>query len=166
MSDKDIGLKVVKYFWMWHQTYFGTKVRLSFDEFLQKLLPDPKKRNIVLDGIGGGVREAEIKDSRIDSAMRSLALKSQGKIPGNPLVMFQYLSNESVKVNWVDAIAYTVKESAKDIGSGAVAVGNSLITTGKILNFLLPVILLGAVFFFLDNKSGGKLSGAIKGMRK
>lgn len=166
MSDKEIGLKVVKYFWMWHQTYFGSKVRLSWEEFLNRLLPDLKKRDIVLDGIGGGVREAEVSDSRIDSAMRSLALKSQGQIPSNPLVMFQYLSNEAVKINWVDAVLYTAKESVKDVAKGAQAIGDSLITTGKILNFLLPAILIFIVFAYVNSATGGAVSKTFKALKK
>lgn len=163
MTDKEIGLNVVKRFWYWHQTYFGKTNRLTFEEF-QKKIP---KFELVIDSIGGGVRSVNediefLTQSRIDQAMRNLALKSNGSLPKDGQVFFKYLMNESVKVDWVDAIAYTTKETAKDVGSGLVEIGNSVLTTGKILNFLLPLILLGAVFFFLDGKSGGKLSGAFK----
>lgn len=162
MSDIEIGRKVLKFFWMWHQTYFQGKLKLSFDEFLVRIQPNPTKLNILMDGIGGGVKSVEISDSRIDAAMRNMAIQSQGKLPKDGQVFFKFLINESTKIDWVDATIYVAKESAGDVLKGAQAVGDSLISAGKILNFLLPAIVLGAVFFWLNDKSGGRLARGLK----
>lgn len=159
MSDKDLGLKVFKAFHSWNKSFHPTVFKYSLDEFLNFY---GKKKDIYLDGIGGGVRESGISDSRIDSAMRSMAQQSKGKIPENPLDMFKYLINESVKINWVDAVTYTVTESSKDVLSGAESVGKTLITTGKIINFLLPAILLFFLYVWLNNKSGGELKRVLR----
>lgn len=154
MTDIEIGRKVFKAFHDWNKTFNSTAYTLSFDEFLNSY---GKKKDIYLDGIGGAVREAGMSDYAFGQAMRSMALQSKGKIPKNPLDMIKYLQDEATQINWVDAVAYTVVESAKDIGSGAVAVGDSLLTTAKIINFLLPVIGLLFVYFWLNKKSGGEL---------
>lgn len=159
MSDKELGLKVFKAFYSWNKSFHPTVFNYSLDQFLNFY---GKKKDIYLDGIGGGVRESGISDSRIDTAMRSMAQQSKGKIPENPLVMFQYLSNESVKVNWVDAVAFTVVESGKTVVGGAESLGNSLITTAKIVNFILPAILLFFLYVWLNNKSGGELKRVLR----
>ncbi len=166
MTDKEIGLKVVKYFWTWSRSFYGSSFNLSFDAFVQKLASNSAKVNIALDGIGGAVREADLSDSRIETAMRSLAKASNGKIPGDYQVYFKYLSNEATKINWVDAISYTVVESVKDVAAGAQSVGESLITTGKILNFILPLAVLFGLYIFLNEKSGGAVSRTLNSLKK
>lgn len=157
MTDVQLGESVVKKFYSWNKTFYPQVFKLSYEEFLQALNSNPKKNQILFDGIGGGVREADISNSRIDTAMRKFALDSKGKIPAKPMDFFNYLSNEATKVNFVDAVVYTVKESVGDIASGAESLGNSLIFTGKILNFLLPAIVLVIVFFWVNSKTGNRL---------
>lgn len=166
MNDKDLGLKTVEYFWKWSRSFYGSSFNYSLEKFVSLLALNKTKVDIILDGIGLGVREAELSDSRIESAMRRLALSSKGKIPSDYQVFFKFLSDESVKINWVDATFFVVKESTKDVINATAEIGKSLITTGKILNFLLPAIALFFVYVFLDNKSGGRLAGAVKGFKK
>ena len=159
MSDKELGLKVFRAFHSWNKSFHPISFTISFDDFVNSY---GKKKDIYLENIGSAIRENKISDSRIDSAMRSMAQKSGGKIPENPLVIFQFLSNEAVKINWVDAIAYTAIESAKDIGTGAVAIGDSIIKTGKIVNFLLPALVLLFLFLWLNKGTGGELKRLFK----
>lgn len=163
MTDIELGTKVLKSFWNWSRMLNAGSFKVSFDEFLKSY---GSKINIYLDGIGGAIKAAEVSDSRIDSAMRSLAIASKGKIPSDYQVYFKYISNEAVKVNWIDAVAYTAIESVKDIASGAQAVGNSILTTGKILNFLLPGIALIFVIFWINKHTDGGLAKVAGHFRK
>lgn len=161
MTDKDRGLKVFRAFWNWNRT-FHRSFNLSFDEFLKSY---GNKADIYLDGIGSGIRFADVSDSRIDTAMRSMARNSNGQIPKNPLVMVQYLSNEAVKIDWRDAAGSILADTAGDLLEGAADLGNSLITTGKILNFLLPVIALVVVYYLLNKNTEGQFSKVLKGLK-
>src|SRR5690606_18262889 len=114
--------------------------------------PDAKKREIYLDGIGLGARE--ISDYRIETAMRNMAIQASGRIPSNWQDFFKFLQNEAVKINWIDAAAYVATESGKDLLDGAEEIGKSVIFTGKILNFLLPAIVIFLVFFYLKKLPG------------
>lgn len=166
MSDKEIGLKVFQFLFKWNKSLYPKSFNYSFDVFLSKIQPDKKKLDIVLDGVGFGVRSADMSDSKIDSAMRKLALQGAGRIPKNPYDVFKFLSNESTQISWVDAAAYVATESAKDALKAAESVGNQVILTGKILNFLLPAIALFLVFVWINKASGGEALKAIKGFRK
>lgn len=159
MSDLELGKKVFRSFWNWSKTFYGNSFDYTFEEFLNFY---GKKLNIYLDGIGGGVREAQLSDSKIDAAMRALAKDSMGKVPSNPLQMFKYLSNEATKVDFVDAAIFVTKESVIDVIKGTEAIGSSIITTGKMLTYIFPAIVLILVFFWLNTKTNGQLVKVIK----
>ena len=163
MTDRELGLKVFKSFWNWSRAMNRSSFSLSFDDFLKVY---GSKTEVYLDGIGGGIREANVSDSTIDSAMRSMAIASNGKVPKNPLKMIDYLSNESVKIDWTDAVVFTAKESAGDILKGAESVGNQILLTGKILNWLLPVIVLVFVLYWINKNTNGMLGKASKKVLK
>ena len=153
MSDKETGLKVLRSFWKWNGSFNGSVFKLSFNDFLLKIQPDKKKLDIALDSIGMGIREAEISDSKIESAMRTMAIESKGKTPSNAYDFFKYLSNEAVKINYIDAVLYTAKESLGDVASGAQSIGKQLIFTGKIFNFLIPIIALIFLYSWVKKKT-------------
>lgn len=166
MTDKEIGLKVFRSYWNWSRAFNGSSFNYSFEQFLKVMQPNQKKLDILLDGVGGGVREAGVSDSRIETAMRSLAKSSGGKIPSNPMQFFYYLSNEATKINWLDATAFVVTESAKDIIKGAQSVGDSIITSAKIINFLLPAIALIFVFFWINKATDGSVVKVVRSFKK
>jgi hypothetical protein len=140
--------------------YPGT-FKYSLPDFLA-IIKKLKMGNAIVDGLGGAIRETDISDSQVNNSMWDLARRGGGKIISSLQDFFFALNGEASKVKFVDAAAYVLVESAKDVAVGAQAVGNQLILTGKILTFLLPVIVLGAVYFYLDGKSGGKLGRALK----
>lgn len=163
MSDIELGKKVFEAFWKWSRSFYGNAFPYSFEQFLAFY---GKKTNIYLDGIGMGVRESGITNARIEIAMRTMAQASKGKVPENPLKMFDFLQNEATQINWVDAGAFVLIESGKTILKGAEAVGNSIITTGKIFTYLLPVIAIIFAWFWLNKKTDGQFSKAMKGFKK
>jgi hypothetical protein len=166
MNDLELGKKVLKSFYDNARFYFPKQYNFSFEIFLKTYQPDEKKLNIILDGIGGGVRETELSDSKIKDAMAKMALASGGKVPSSYNAFFQYLQGEASKISWVDAAGFVAKESAIDILKGAQSVGDSLIFTGKILNFLLPAIALVFVFYFINKKTEGGASKFLNGFKK
>ena len=163
MSNRSTGLNALQKFYNYQRMYHGTKVTYSFDDLLSFY---GKKKEIYLEGVGDMIVNGNVTNMRLEAALVQLAKDSQGKILQNPIKISNYIQNQATKIDWLDAASFVVTESVKDVAKGAQAVGDSLITSMKIVNFLLPVIVLGALFFFLDGKSGGKLSGAIKGFKK
>lgn len=166
MSDQEIGFRVLKSFHRWSAYYNKSTFKLTYDQFLKALQPDTKKLNILADGLGGGVREVGLTDKQIDDAMSSLAITSRGRIPSRFTDFFNYLQNEGLKINWIDAAAFTVKESAKDVLSGAESVGKSLILSGKILNFILPGIVIFYAFHAINKNTGGDLAKVLGAFKK
>lgn len=162
MTDRDRGLLILKAF----HGNSSLRFKMNFDLFLTTMWPDVKKREIYIAGIGLQANSADMSDSRIESAMRSMAYQSQGRVPASWGDFTKYLQNEAVKINWLDAGVYTFTESAKDIAGGAQALGNQLIFTGKILNFILPAILLIVVLFYVNKSSDGALVKTLGGLRK
>jgi hypothetical protein len=158
----DRALRVFHSFWK----IFPESRSISYEKMLELLKKRPMGGNALLEGIGAGIREAEMPDSRVDAAMKKLAAASGGKLPAKNMDFFNFLMNESIQVNFVDAVVFTVKESVKDVAKGAQAVGNQLIFTGKMLNFLLPAIALIFVLFWLNKSTGGSLGRAVKGLRR
>lgn len=164
MTDAEIGRKAMLIFHQYWRAYPAAS-KYSFDQMMALLKKRPLGGEALLDGLGFGIRETGMSDSKVTWAMRNLASASQGRLPARNQDFFTYLSNEAVKVSFVDAAIYTAVESAKDIGSGVEEIGNSVLTAGKILNFLLPVIILGAIYFYLDDKSGGRISSGLKAFK-
>lgn len=169
MNDLEKGKFVVKKFydyWKGYAAAFG----ISYEQLLNILKSRrPMGGESFISGLGLAVKNANISDSKIEEAMRKLAAASQGKLPEKNMDFFNALNGVAISYSFVDATAFVVTESAKDIAGAAQSVGNSLITTGKILNFFLPVILIFALFVFLDGKSNGAVVKGIrslKGLRK
>lgn len=151
MSNYSTGLDAWQKFYNYQKMYHGTKVTYSLDEMLNSY--GAIKKDIFINGWGDMISNGNVAPSRLDSALISLARDSQGRYLKNPIQVSSYIQNQTAKIDWVEAFTFVATESAKDIGNGAVAVGNSIITTGKILNFLLPVIVVGFLIFWLSNNS-------------
>jgi hypothetical protein len=165
MTDFEVGTKVLKSF------YSKSGLKISYQQMLDRIQPNIIKQRIGIDGIGFGVNSANseytfLTDSKINTSMANLAKKANGKLPSGFQDFFKFLSNEAVQINYISAIAVTGLETLKTVGAGAQAIGNSVITAGKIVNFLFPVIVLIFLYFFFDKKTGGELSKAIKGFKK
>lgn len=164
MNDFDVGTKVLKSFYK----YAGLK--LTYEQMLERIQPNPIKRKIEIEGVGMGVNNVNddvvfLSDSKIDTAMKNLAKKSSGKIPSGIQIFFKYLQNEATNVTLIDALPYVVEESGKNLLSGAQALGDSLLTTGRILNFLLPLIIIVGLFLYANQKSNGSIVKGLKSLK-
>ncbi len=160
------GLNALKSFHQWNRHYNGGTFKLSFDEFLKVLQPNQKKLDILIDGLTLGIDSAEMSQSKVDKAMMKMAIASRGKIPSKFTDFFNSLSNESTQVSFIDAVSFTVKESAKDVLNASASLGDSIITTMKIGNFLLPVIAIFVGLWFLNKSTDGSVVGVFREFRK
>lgn len=161
ITDVERGKRAIKIFYDFWKVYPEAS-KFSYEDLLRMLTSRrPMGGDAFLDGLGLGIREAGMSDSRVTAAMRNLALSSRGKLPAANMDFFNYLMNEATKINFVDAAIYVTTESAKDVVSGAQAVGDSIITSAKVLNFFLPLVILFFVFIYLDSASQGKMSKAL-----
>lgn len=158
MTDIELGTSVIKKFW----SYWKIKnPNVTFDQLLSMLKNrKPMGGDAFLDGLGFGVRSAEMSDSKIDSAMKLLAQSAGNQIPAKNGDFFQYLSNQSTKVTFVDQIKFAASAAVDTVGAvgGAVVdVGDKLLLTGKIVNFLLPAIGLFFLASYLNKATDGDL---------
>jgi hypothetical protein len=146
-NDSIIGYQVLNNF----LKYF------NFD-YSKNLVPDDVAKainlnhpEVIIDGLGLMARVSVDNDSsKIDEAMKNLSEHSDGKIPG--LSSFSYaftLAAQNTSV-W-DATKFVAVESAKEIGTGAVYVGNAVINSGKLVLFLLPLGIVAFIYFYGKN---------------
>ena len=142
------GADALKRFHTASRSLFPNSVNYSYEELIGTLTKRTGQIAFV-DSLGFAINSVGFSNSRVQSAMYSLAQKAQGKIPSKNGDFFNHLQNEGYKINFVDAVTFVTKESVKDIVTGAQAIGDSIITTGKIFNFLLPAIVGVVVYFWV-----------------
>lgn len=129
--------------------------KLSFDDLIT-LVSNRGYKNFV-QGLGMGIIDAEISERNVKSGMELLADKGKGKIPSTNGAFTQAIaSNVSENISYVDAIAYTAKESsiqiATGVSEGLETIGNSTIQGLKVAKFLteywwitIPAVVIGYV---------------------
>lgn len=142
------GLDALQRFYNSAKSFSPNNVTYSFSELIS-ILSTRTGQVAFVEGLGLAINSVGFSTSKIQSAMSILARKSMGKIPSKNGDFFNHLQDEGYKINFVDAVAFVAKESAKDIVVGAQAIGDSIITTGKIFNFLLPAIVGVVVYFWV-----------------
>lgn len=152
MTDIERGRQAVTYF---HNASLG------FSEYGGRSLSDllalyGKKADIYLEGIGLAIHVNGLSDSKVKTAMIALANNSRGRIPKDHQAFIAALGNEAAKVSYLDLSATVAKDVVVSVAEGAQAVGDNVIGTLKILNFVWPFALL----FFLWTWYGSKLKKA------
>lgn len=161
MTDKEIGEKALRTYFGYMRSMYPATFKYSLPEFMV-IISKLRGGKALAEGLGLGIRETEMSDSSVSVSMKRVAQMGGGKIPASMMDFFNALIKHSSNINFVDAAAYVVVESLKDAGKAAQAVGSQLIFTGKILTFILPVVILAFVYFWLDGKSNGRISRAMK----
>ena len=152
-SDPDYirGLDILKRFYDASKTINSSAVKYTFDEMV-KTLEGRTGQKAFVEGLGLGVNASGFSNSKIQNAMTSLAKQAKGKIPAKNQDFRDHLIDESRKVDFVDAVKYVAVESAKDVVKGAQAVGESVIFTGKLLTYALPIIVGTVVYFWVKKQ--------------
>jgi hypothetical protein len=151
MTDNELGEKVLKSFYDNSRRLFPFGAVYTYDE-MKKTLTSRLGGKGFIEGLGLAVRLAEFDDSKIENSMEALAQSSGGKIPSSNRNFYDFMIDESTKINFVDAFQYTTTESVKDIVSGAEVIGNSLIDSGKLLTYVLPFAVLFFGYLYLKKK--------------
>lgn len=154
MTDLELGREALKYF---HNASLGFPAYggRSFNDLLSLY---GKKTEIYLDGIGLAIRANSMATSSVQFAMANLARQSQGKVPKDHQGYIAALGGEASKINYFDLTATVAKDVAVKVAEGAQAVGDNVIGTLKILNYVWPL----ALGFFLWTWYHSKLKKAKK----
>lgn len=123
-ADTDRGEVIMKQF---HDSMVQMypSYSLSFEELKANYNP------AIIEALGLAANSAEMSDSKTATAMWNLAQQGFGKIPSNYNGFFSALQGQAANINWMDAVSYTVKESAGDIVNGLEEVGQTVIDTSK-----------------------------------
>lgn len=151
-QDLALGQKILRNFYDSAKSFYPFAVVYSFDE-LVKTLEARVGGKTFISGLGLAASLADFSDNDINSSMSALARNSGGKIPSKNGDFYAFMVDQGTKVSFTGAVSYTVAQSALDIVSGAQQVGESVLATGKILNFLLPIAVVYFGFLFLKNKT-------------
>lgn len=146
-SDTDRGRAAVTEF---HQNsvrmpYYN---EASVDSLLSKIMSG-KSPEFFLEGLGTAIREIGMSQSQITDAMRSLAIRSNGRIPVQN-EFFRALSDRVSQPTFTDYVGATPEvlgQSAIDVAHGAAEVGEAVLDVGKGLLQFGPILVLAAIFF-------------------
>lgn len=149
-SDPDYirGVDILKRFYDLNRQMNPSKVNYTFDQMLTTLQGRTGQKAFI-EGLGFGVNASGYTNSTIQTAMMNLAKQAGGKIPEKNVDFRTALLDEGTKFDFVDAVTFVAKESAKDVIQGAQAVGESVLLTGKLLTYALPVIAGVVVYFWV-----------------
>jgi hypothetical protein len=150
-EDKALGLKILQKYFEGARSYYPFAVQYSFDEMVKTLESRTGGKNFV-SGLGLAAALAEFDDDDIYNSMYALAKAAGGKIPSKNGDFYAYMVDQGTSIKFVDALVYTATESAKDVANGAVAIGDSLISTGKILTWVFPIAVLYFGYLYLNKK--------------
>lgn len=107
--------------------------KVSLNE-LYDILTKRKGGKAFLEGLGLGIKEADISVTKQNLAMKALAKKAQGKIPSNNSDFFNALIDISQVTTFEDigtGAWEILKGSAADIGVGVQKIGDTTLTVGK-----------------------------------
>lgn len=151
-QDRARGLSILRQFYDSSKMLFPFAVTYTFEEML-KTIESRAAGKTFADGLGLGATLAEMNSSETYSAMNSLAKQAGGKIPSKNGDFKTFLIDQATSVNFVDAVVYTATESAKDVVKGAEQIGNSVLMTGKLVTWLLPVAVVYFGYLYLKKKT-------------
>lgn len=150
-SDYLRGADALKRFHTAAKSLFPKNVNYTYDQLLVTLSKRTGQVAFV-EGLGLAINSVGFSNSQVQTAMYSLAQKAMGKIPSKNGDFFNHLQDEGYKINFVDAVTFVAKESVKDIVVGAQAIGDSVLLTGKLLTYALPVIAGVVVYFWVQKQ--------------
>ncbi|MFN3453524.1 MAG: hypothetical protein ACK41T_01090 [Pseudobdellovibrio sp.] len=153
MNTVEAGRLAFQYFFEASKKF--SNFTYSFESMLEIIAGSPKAVQILLDGLGTSIIEIKkdgfLSDSKVKAAMTNLANVSKGQLP-NRNYFFSALSQEAQNVTFVDAVPSVVSGTLKELATGAQAIGDSLIDTGKILTWIFPFVAVISILFITKEK--------------
>lgn len=153
MTDIEVGKEALKYFHNRSTRY--SAYNLSFDGLLSTY---GKKADIYAEGIGLVISSNQYSMDLIRKSMEDLADVAKGRVPKDHQEYIKYIQNRGSQINWLDLTATVAKDVAVQAAEGLQSVGDNVLSTLKILNFVWPIALL----YFLWVWFGSKVKGAKK----
>lgn len=145
MTDIELGREALRHF---HNA--SIKYSVYEPENLDELVElYGKKRDIYLDGVGMVIRENGMSQHAVETAMKNLAAKAQGKIPRDHQGYVYALGNKAGQISYLDLSATVAVDVATAAAKGAQQVGGSVLTTLSWLTALLPYLAVGGVIFYI-----------------
>lgn len=151
-QDRARGLSILRQFYDSSKMLYPFGVTYTFEEML-KTIESRAGGKTFADGLGLGAIFAEMSSSDTYAAMNALAKKAGGKIPSQNGDFKNFLIDQATSINFVDAVVYTASESAKDVVKGAQEIGDSVLRTGKLVTWLLPVAVIYFGYLYLKKKT-------------
>lgn len=165
MTDAELGHNALKNYFSWMKsTYPKTYANHNYDSFYLMLTKVKGAKNLA-DGIGTMINSVNLSTLKTNEAMKKLALSGGGKIPASLMDYVKVFQGQADKISYIDAAAFVIVESTKDVIKGAQSVGDSILLTGKIINFLLPALVIGGLLLYANEKSGGGLVRNLKAFK-
>lgn len=116
------------------------------------------KAKVLPEGVGmafriGQMGVSRLTDAKAQAAMINLARKGAGQMPTN-WNDFQSALNNAGNPSFFDAVKYVSVNTGKDIVGAAQKVGDTLVMTGNIARWLIPMIPVVIVVGLLIRASG------------
>ena len=150
LSDEERGRAALREFHNHSVNRYGDVYRYTFDELLREAT---KKNKFLLEGLGLAINSMEMSDEKVNRAMHELADAGKGRIPADWNGWFTAVKDSAMKVSFAEVVTYVASESAKDVVAGAQEIGDAVITTGKSLLTIMPLVLTLAAVFIVYNKA-------------
>lgn len=129
---------------------------LSFEELINKVGGGPKKSPIFLEGLGFAVNQIGnqyLAPSKLRASMEELADKGAGKIPANSSAFFSAISGQAQSISWIDAIPVIAADTAVAAVNELAGVGSGILNSVRAVSFILPVLVVGALVYFVSEKT-------------
>lgn len=146
-DDTLLGYQVLNVFAKYFNAYYSFVY--TPDQIASTI--NPSHPEVIVDGLGLMARSTVDSDSgKIDEAMKNLSDNSKGNIPA--LSSFAYAFSQAAQNTsaW-DATKFVTIGTVKELGNGAAAVGNAVISSGKLVLWLLPIGAVAFIYFYGKN---------------
>ena len=155
-SDEIVGRDALVYF---HNECldYPENYHFSYEQLIDELQKQSKGQ--FLDGFGFAISSSNADQSQVKQSMIWLAKMGKGHLPQKWNAFFQSLSNQTTSPSFISAAVYTVEASSLNIAHGAQAVGDAVISTGKTLTTIGPIVAVAAILFIVFMRTK-KIAGA------
>lgn len=124
--------------------------QLSFQELQTKTGALTK---FVAEGIGMTIDVNQMTDDQVDTAMKNLSDKGQGRIPAGISDWINSMINVSVNPSFLETVAGAAVLTGQDIVADTKAVGDTILTTASSLKAVLPLLIVGSVVLIVYDKA-------------
>lgn len=151
-NDYETGREAFTYFYNKSIQYSD----LKFNEMASQIAGSEKSVQYFFEGLGLAINSIQadgfLSGSAVKDTMTNLASKAHGKLPTRNS-FYAALSGKAQDFSFVEAAPIVIKETASKVLEGAQEVGNAVLDTGKSLLTIMPLVLVGAVIFFVWSKT-------------